>query len=253
MKRSLFPSRPRHDASAWGLLDCTHYYRSAQGTRALLDETSFLPAPMSRHGLLVAPGAGKTTLARLLCGIEPPRHGHLLGRRGDATLLNHSAHLHPAMTGEENVRNIAHLVGIDPDETFLACAQLTVLGELLRQRVRHYSATAKALLAFALNLQLPSRFLLAENRLLFGDADMRQRNQHALEQALQTRGLIVITSNPRITRHVCDHHHVLVDGRLVACADHVEAEALLKTTLAAPALWTPEASAPPETPIHEQF
>jgi ABC-type methionine transport system ATPase subunit len=48
----------------------------------------------------------------------------------------------------------------------------------------------------------------------------------ALHQRLETAGLIFVTSAPRLTRDICDRHAVLVEGKLIECGTHEEAEEL---------------------------
>ncbi len=218
-------------APAWGLLDCEHYFQAGDDFNPILHRASFLVPPLSRTSILMAPGSGKSTLVRLLAGIEAPRGGHLVGRRGDAVMLNYAGHLHPAMTGEENVRNIASIMGLNPQEVALQCQAFTELDEQFRRPVISYAATAKASLAFALNLQLPAKYLLVEDRLTLGDSRMRLKCKKALSEALQTKGLIMICSNPNLVRHVCDHHQVLKDGRFHSCSSYAQAVEIYKATL----------------------
>lgn len=217
--------------ASWGLLDCVHYFKSADDFISILDKTSFLVPPLSRTSILMPSGTGKSTLIRLLAGIEVPRGGYLVGHRGDAVMLNYAGHLHPAMSGEENVRNIATIMGLDPQEVALQCQSFVELDEQFRHPVSSYAATAKASLAFALNLLMPSKFLLVEDRLTLGDSRMRMKCKIALAQALQTKGLIMICSNPNLVRDVCDHHHVLKDGRFQACRNYAQALEIYRTTL----------------------
>jgi capsular polysaccharide transport system ATP-binding protein len=214
--------------SYWGLLDCEHYFKTAEGFRMILAGTSLLLSPLSKTSILVAPGAGKTTLIRLLTGLETPRSGRLLGQRGDALLLSYAGHLHPLMTGEENVRNVARLYGLEPDEVLWRCLRFVDLQPLIRNRINSYSATAKTLLAYALNLQLPCRFLLAKDRFLIGSERVRRELKPVLEQALETRGLILIGSSPRIGQQVSEQQYVLKDGLLLRCHHHAQAVTLYR-------------------------
>ena len=59
-------------------------------------------------------------------------------------MLNYAGHLHPAMTGEENVRNIASIMGLNPQEVALQCQAFTELDEQFRRPVISYAARATA-------------------------------------------------------------------------------------------------------------
>lgn len=63
----------------FGLLGCTRYFESDKGPRVVLDKTDFVMGYHEHIGILAAPGSGKTTLTRLLCGLDAPDEGILLG------------------------------------------------------------------------------------------------------------------------------------------------------------------------------
>lgn len=210
----------------FGLVNCSMHYDSPQGLKVILDTVNFVIDWKDRVGLLATQGAGKSTIINLLAGLERPNSGSLLGYRGDAVLLGNASCLNHAMTGEENIRNVARILGLDGDELALFCLDFSELGADFYHKVGAYSAGMKARVAYALSLAIPARIYLADERLTVGDELMQKKCRVALERALEDRGLVFLTRNPRLTRDICNIHGVVAGGRIIICRSHDDAVAL---------------------------
>lgn len=210
----------------FGLLGCTHYFNTHSGQQIVFSQLDFMMEHHHRVGILAAPGSGKTTLARLLCNIDEPIEGDFIGQRGDAILLGGNAFMLAELTGEENVRMMADLYQLDADECSHFCYQLSELGHRYTDRVAEYSNTMKASLAFAINLLLPCRLYVADEKLFTGDSEMQKKMDAALSHELNNKGLLVLTRNPRILKACCQYFGVLLQGRIVMCRSAEEASAL---------------------------
>src|SRR3982751_4952417 len=99
----------------WGFVDCTRYYLSFGLPKIVLHKASLVVDASEKVGLLIAPGEGKSTIIRLLAGVERPDSGIVLRDEGGWP-LGYSGAFQAELTGEENVRNVALMVGLDPDE-----------------------------------------------------------------------------------------------------------------------------------------
>ncbi|MDJ0042430.1 MULTISPECIES: Vi polysaccharide ABC transporter ATP-binding protein VexC [Pantoea] len=212
----------------FGLLNCTRYFDTAHGLQIILNNMDFVMDYQDRIGILAAPGSGKTTLTRLLCGIDLPDEGCLLGERGDALPLGGNSFILPGLTGEENARMMASFYGLDGDEFSHFCYQLTQLEQRYADKVSSYSVTMKAHLAYAINLLLPCRLYVADDKLYTGDSASQQRMQTALSRELQKKGLVVLTRNPRLIKQHCRAFGVLLHGKIIRCSTLEHATALFE-------------------------
>lgn len=203
----------------FGLLRCTRFFDTIRGPKVVLDNTDFMINHHDRVGILAAPGSGKTTLTRLLCGIEKPDAGDFLGRRGDALPLGGNTFILPGLTGEENARMMANFYKLDADEFSHFCYQLTQLEQRYTDKVSEYSVTMKAHLAFAINLLLPCHLYVADDKLYTGDNVSQRRMKAALIRELQQKGLILLTRNPRLIEEHCHIFGVLLNGKIKMCSD----------------------------------
>ena len=213
----------------WGFVDCTRYYMSVGLPKVVLNEANLVAKSNERVGLLIPPGAGKSTIIRMLAGVEAPDAGAVL-RDDGGWPLGYSGSMQSELTGEQNVRNIALMFGADPDEFALWCAEFSEIGEAFFHPLKLYSGSMRARLAFAASLGIPASTYLADDKLSVGDEKFRDKCERVLAYRLQTSGLILVASNPRITKESCERHGVVSRGKIIECEDHEEAEELFLKT-----------------------
>ena len=209
----------------WGFVDCTHYYMALGIPKVVLFDADLAVGTDERVGLLVPPGQGKSTIIRLLAGAERPRRGTVV-RDPRGWPLGYGGAFVGEMTGEENVHNIAQLVGVDPLEMSAFCLDFSGLGQDYFQPLQLYTGGMRARLAFATSFAIPASTYLADEKIAVGDEQFRQKCTSALSERLGTAGLILVASNPRLTEEVCERHGVLASGKFVMCESHEEASAL---------------------------
>ena len=209
----------------WGFIDCTRYFMSYGEPKVVLNRASLIVGTQEKLGLLIAPGGGKSTIMRLLAGVERADGGRVVRDKGGIP-LGYGGALQPGMTGDENVRNVAALFGLDPYTYSAFCAEFSELGQAYYHPLTMWTAAMRGQLAFAMTFGLPAKTYLADSKLVGGDRRFAEKCMAALHQRLETAGLVFVTSAPRVTRDICDRHAVLVHGKLVECGTHEEAEEL---------------------------
>lgn len=215
----------------WGFIDCSRYFLSFGVPKVVLHEATMLVETDEKFGLLAPSGEGKSTIIRMLAGVEEPDSGIVLRDEGGWP-LGYSGAFRPEMTGEENVRKLALIVGLDPSELVAFCGAFSELGEAYFHPLRYYSGRMRARLAFAASLGIPARTYLADDKLSGGDDDFRKKCDAALVERLKTAGLIFVASNPRATEGVCERHGVLRRGKIIMCDTHEQAKELFASTFA---------------------
>lgn len=209
----------------WGFVDCTRYYMTLGVPTVILNEASLVVKTHEKLGLLVPEGGGKTTMIRMLAGVDQPNSGHVLRDRGGVPLGFGGAFL-ADRTGEENVRQLAALVGTDPLTYSAFCAEFAELGEAYFTPMKLWTAAMRTRLAFTASLGAPAATYLADGKIVGGDRPFVEKFLAALAERLQTAGLIFLTSRPRLTVDWCDRHAVVVNGKIIVCSSHEEASEL---------------------------
>jgi capsular polysaccharide transport system ATP-binding protein len=214
----------------WGFLDCTRYYHSYGLPKVVLHNASLIVGTDEKLGLLVPQGEGKSTIIRLLAGVDQPDGGEVL-RDAGGWPLGYGGAFQPELTGEENIHNIAALVGLDPLSYSAFCSDFSELGEAYFHPLKFYTGRMRGQLSFAASLGIPASTYLADEKLAVGDEHFRGKCAAALRDRLRTCGLIFVASSPRMTQEVCDRHAVVSRGKIIACRDHDEARQLFETNL----------------------
>jgi capsular polysaccharide transport system ATP-binding protein len=211
----------------WGFVDCTRYYMTYGVPNVILHEASLVVQTHERLGLLVPQGGGKTTMLKMLAGVDQPNSGHVLRDKGGLPLGFGGAFL-PERTGEQNIHELASLVGTDPFTYSAFCAEFAELGETYFTPMKLWTAALRNRLAFTASLGAPAATYLADGKIVGGDRPFVEKFLAALSERLQTTGLIFLASNPRATADLCDRHAVVVRGKIIACSSHLEATELFE-------------------------
>jgi capsular polysaccharide transport system ATP-binding protein len=214
----------------WGFVDCTRYHLADERPQVVLFNASLVVETREKVALLIRPGQGKSTIMRMLAGIDLPDSGAVLRDEGGWP-LGYAGGFHNDMSGEANVRNLAKLADVDPIELSAFCFEFSELDEFYHQPLSRYSSTMKARLALSASFGLPARTYLADDKLAAGDERFRQKCMSALKERLTDCGLIFIASNPRAAKDVCDRFYVVSGGEILPCDDYDHAAVLLAASV----------------------
>lgn len=197
------------------LLNVSCFVSNEQGRMAVLDDVTVTFAKGERVGILAKPGTGKSTLARLLAGIDLPNRGGIL-REGSVTWpMGSAGFLHPELTGTRNLTILARATGEDPVALIAFCSELTRQADRYEKALKNYSPYARAALSFAISLSRQHDFYIADETIGFGDGPTRDMSNAMLEERLKNAGLVFITRNARQMKKFCDRFLVLRDGKLI--------------------------------------
>ncbi|MCA1659625.1 MAG: ATP-binding cassette domain-containing protein [Verrucomicrobiaceae bacterium] len=206
----------------WGFVDCSRYYFSFGVPKVVLHDASLVVETHEKLGLLVPPGAGKTTIIRMLAGVDQPNSGQVLRDDGGVP-LGYGGAFQAELTGEENIRNVGAIAGVDPLTYSAFCADFADVGEAYFHPLKTWTRGMRGRLVFAASLGLPASTYLADDKVAGGDRPFFGKCMAALRERLKTTGLILVASNPRATGEICERHAVVIRGKIIACSSHKEA------------------------------
>lgn len=215
----------------WGFLNCSRHFLAFGVPKIVLHDATLVVGTREKVGLLVPSGEGKSTIIRLLAGVEQPDSGTVLRDEGGWP-LGYSGAFRPELTGEENVTKLATIVGMDPRELSAFCAEFSELGEAYYHPLRFYSGRMRARLAFSTSLGIPATTYLADDKLSAGDDAFRKKCEAALQERLRTSGLIFVASRPSATQGVCERHGVVSRGKIILCDTHEQAKQMFVASAA---------------------
>lgn len=150
--------------------------------------------PSDTFALIGRNGSGKTTLLKMMCGLTRPDGGTIILDGRVQALINLGAGFNPVLSGRENIRNAAALMGLNRREThdiFDAIVDFSELEEFIDSPVETYSSGMKARLGFSVAVHLNPDILLIDEILSVGDHAFQNRCFVRMQQ-LKKRGVTIV-------------------------------------------------------------
>jgi ABC-type polysaccharide/polyol phosphate transport system ATPase subunit len=180
-------------------------------------------------------GAGKTTLLSVIAGLSWPDEGKVQVNGQVAALLELGSGFHPDLTGAENVRLNAALLGLSrrrAREKADEIVEFSGIGDFISEPLRTYSAGMVMRLAFSVAMTVDPSILLIDEVLAVGDQAFQAKCiTKILELKRQGRVLICTSHIPGTLRQLCtraiwlDHGQVVRDGPAAELLDAYEGAA----------------------------
>jgi ABC-type polysaccharide/polyol phosphate transport system ATPase subunit len=163
-------------------------------------------------------GAGKSTLLNLVTGVCRPDAGRISIDGRIAALLELGAGFHPDLTGAENVRVNASLLGLNRRETrarFEEIVEFAGIGDFMDEPLRTYSSGMIMRLAFSVAVNVDPDVLIIDEVLGVGDQAFFNKCEeriHDFRRAGKT--LLVVSHALNSIEALCDRTLWLDHGRL---------------------------------------
>ena len=176
-----------------------------------------------KHGeslAVVGPnGAGKSTLLCLTAGLARPDIGTIAVNGRVAALLELGSGFHPDLTGAENVRLNASLLGLGrkrTDALFDDIVEFSGIGQFIEEPLRTYSNGMIMRLAFSVAVNMDPEILLIDEILAVGDANFQAKCRDKIyEFRSKGKTLICVSHVTGMVQELCDHAIWLDHGELV--------------------------------------
>jgi lipopolysaccharide transport system ATP-binding protein len=197
-----------------------------------LRNVTFHIEPGECVALIGANGAGKSTLMSMIAGLAMPDGGSVRvgGRIG--ALLQLGAGFHPDLTGVENVRLNAALLGLTrrrTEELFENIVEFADIAEFVNEPLRTYSTGMTMRLAFAVAIHMDPDILIVDEILSVGDHAFQEKC-HAKILNLKRSGktLLCVSHAAHGILDLCerglwlDHGELVRDGSLLEVVNAYE-------------------------------
>lgn len=176
-------------------------------------------------------GAGKSTLLGLAAGISQPDEGIVTVNGHLAALLELGSGFHPSLTGRENVRLNAALLGLSRKQTaeaFERIVDFSGIREFIDEPLRTYSTGMIMRLAFSVAVNRDPEVLLIDEILAVGDAAFQAKCIEKVHEFRNAGKTLLCVSHSNMIRQLCDRAIWLDHGELIlsgAVGDVLEAYA----------------------------
>lgn len=186
---------------------------------ALKDATFSVPKGSSL-GLIGQNGSGKSTALKVLTGIYRPTSGSVTVDGSVSALLEVGAGFHPELTGRENIRLNATILGFtkrEIDRLMDQIIEFADIGDHIDSPLKHYSSGMHVRLGFAVAVMVRPEILLVDEVIAVGDEEFQRKCYDYLYDLRRAGTSMVIVSHglAQIT-DLCDRALLLDQGRVHA-------------------------------------
>ncbi len=183
--------------------------------KVILDRVSFQVTVGESIGILAPNGTGKTTLIRMMAGLEKPDEGEIRRSSRVSFPLGFMGGVVSKISARENARFIARMYGLDPEYVEAFCRWLCGLGEYFDQPIGTYSSGMKARFTFSLMLALDfDIYLIDEGMPSSTDVEFNRKAGEILAERLRTTTIVIVSHQPAILEKFARRAAVLMDGKL---------------------------------------
>lgn len=198
------------------------------GKKIVLNEVCLSIDEGRIYGLIGPSGAGKTTLVKLIVGMDSPDSGsiHVLNKKmpnldilQDIGYMAQSDALYLELTGYENLSFFASLYRLtksEKKERIAYTAKLVNLTDELNKRVSAYSGGMKRRLSLAIALIQNPKILILDEPTVGIDPELRLSIWDELLRLKREEGkTIIVTTHVMSEAEKCDHVSMVRDGLIL--------------------------------------
>ena len=190
----------------------TKVYPIGHSRKTVFADLDFVVQPGERVGILGRNGVGKTTLIKLIGGVEMPTSGRIVRTMSTSWPLGFGGGFQGSLTGYDNARFIARIYGRPYAEVRDFVEDFSALGRDLGKSVKTYSAGMRARLAFALSLVIEFDCYLIDEVILVGDQDFQRKCHDEFFGRRGDRAILLASHSSYVVREYCSSAIVLSGG-----------------------------------------
>jgi ABC-type polysaccharide/polyol phosphate transport system ATPase subunit len=193
---------------------------AATRTFFALRDVSFTVRDGDGLAVIGANGAGKSTLLNLATQLCRPDEGTTKLNGRVAPLLELGSGFHGDLTGDENLRINASILGLSRKRTremYNSIVDFSGLGEYMDQPLRTYSTGMVMRLAFSIAMHADPDILMIDEVIAVGDQGFQAKCFERLVDFRRAgKTMLCASHSPAVLREMCNQAIWLDKGRIVA-------------------------------------
>lgn len=185
-----------------------------------IEDISFTVKKGESVALIGRNGAGKSTSLGLVAGVIKPTTGTVRTNGRVASMLELGGGFHPELTGRENIRLNATLLGLrrkQLNERIDKIIEFSELGEFIDEPIRVYSSGMLAKLGFSVITQVDPDILIIDEVLAVGDYAFQKKCIETINK-FKDKGVTIlfVSHNLGDIEKICDRVIWIENHRLKA-------------------------------------
>ncbi len=214
----------------------TKYYPTPKGRKYVLNNVTITLPKRCNVGILGRNGVGKSTLIRLLGGVDYPSSGKIISAGRVSWPMGLGGGMQGSMTGHDNARFVCRIYGDNEHEVekkIEFIRDFSELGDYFDMPVKSYSSGMRARLTFAISMAFDFDIYLLDEITAVGDQEFKKKSRKALQEKKDKANFIKVSHNMKELIRDCDIGIYLENGQMHIYDDIEEAVAIYKGAQAA--------------------
>lgn len=200
----------------------TKSYITTTGRVTVFRNLSFSVPPDKNIAFIGRNGAGKSTMMRLIAGLDMPDRGKIVTTGSISWPVGQSGAFQSSLTARDNVKFVARVYGAEGDrmrEIVQYVEDFAEIGRYFDQPVKTYSSGMRSRVAFGLSLAFDFDYYLIDEAMSAGDAHFKLKAKRAFRRRIDTSKIILVTHSMGQVRSMCDYVLLLKDGNVISFED----------------------------------
>ena len=195
----------------------TKYYPTPKGRKYILQDVSVDFPPKTNIGILGRNGMGKSTLLRLLGGVDFPNKGRIDVAGRISWPMGLGGGMQGSLSGRDNAKFVCRIYGDSEREVERKINFIHDFSELeayFDMPVNTYSSGMKSRLTFAMSMAFDFDIYLMDEITAVGDKQFREKSRAALQEKKEKANFIKVSHNMRELERECDIGIFVENGEL---------------------------------------
>jgi capsular polysaccharide transport system ATP-binding protein len=197
------------------LIGVSKKYKTHTGPKWVLNDINLVIPPKVSVGLIGRNGEGKSTLLRLIGGMDTPDKGTINRNCRVSWPIGLAGGFQGSMTGRQNVKFVARIHGSrgDVERIIKEVEDFAEIGDSFDDPVKTYSSGMRARLAFGLSLAFDFDVYLSDEATAVGDQIFRKKAVDAFKDRIGKSSLIIVSHSEGILKDLCQAGILLRNGK----------------------------------------
>ena len=185
----------------------TKSYLTLRGRKTVFRDLDFEVPENRSVGLIGRNGAGKSTMMRLLAGVDLPDKGRIVTPQRLSWPVGLSGGMVPSASARENVRFVCRLYGVRGEamkrvEEFVA--DFAEIGDWFDLPLSAYSSGMRARVAFGTSMAFQFDYYLIDEVMGVGDARFKAKSRVLFAERLKSSKIILVSHSMKLIKSMCE-------------------------------------------------
>jgi capsular polysaccharide transport system ATP-binding protein len=181
----------------------------------VLQGVSFTIPPNMNVGLIGANGVGKSTLLRIIGGVDHPNKGYVERHCRVSWPMGFGGGLQGSLTGRQNAKFVSRIHGHDDDilERIAYIKDFADIGDAFDEPVKTYSSGMRSRLLFAMSLAFDFDVYISDEITATGDAAFKKKASNAFKKLADHASVIMVSHGEGTLKQFCSAGILIQQGK----------------------------------------